>query len=140
MPDGTKGPDCSGNSTAFRAKLLEGVTYNNKVEKTDENRRANRLLQAEAYWKGISYLDEVGVDCETAIITTLSPAYWKEFGENWYTRIPINLLYNAGFMWVDAVNYMYYTPKTVPDKDWGFFTMYLFGDFAIRIFYHDATP
>lgn len=54
--------------------------------------------------------------------------------------IPINLLYNAGFMWVDAVNYWYFTPETVPWNDWGFFVWYLIGDFGIRIFYSDPTP
>lgn len=43
-------------------------------------------------------------------------------------------------MWVDVVNYVYFTEETVPDNDWAFFVSYLFGDFFIRIFYHDDTP
>ena len=54
--------------------------------------------------------------------------------------MPVNLLYNAGFMWVDYLNYMHYTPETVPENDWAFFVSYLAGDFFIRIWYHDPTP
>jgi len=59
---------------------MEGFDYNTKEGGTEEDRRTNRKLEAEAYYNGISYLDEVGVDCQTAIITTLSPEYWAELG------------------------------------------------------------
>lgn len=51
-----------------------------------------------------------------------------------------NLLYNAGFMYVDAINYVFYTPYTLEDGDWAYFVSYLAGDFTIRLFYHDNTP
>jgi hypothetical protein len=72
------------------------------------------LAQAEAYYNGISYLDEVGVNCQYALTNTLSADYWSTLIASWYTAIPINLAYNAGFMWVDAINYLYFTPETVP--------------------------
>ena len=50
------------------------------------------------------------------------------------------MAYNAGYMWVDVVNYLYFTEETVPQNDWAFFVSYLVGDFAIRLFYHDDTP
>lgn len=43
-------------------------------------------------------------------------------------------------MWTDVINYIYYTPDTVPDNDFGFFTVYLAGDFLMRFFVADRTP
>jgi len=42
-------------------------------------------------------------------------------------------------MWVDAQNYIFYNPETVPQGDWGFFVVYLFGDFFMRFFYRDES-
>ena len=52
----------------------------------------------------------------------------------------MNFLYNAGYMYVDGVNYWFYNPTTVPGGEWGYFTLYLVGDVAMRIFYRDETP
>lgn len=97
-------------------------------------------MAAESYHTAGSYLDEFGVFCQQSVTSTLNATYWSALFSSWYTKIPINLAYNAGFMWVDAVNYIYYTPDTLEDNDWGYFTSYLAGDFGIRIFYHDNTP
>lgn len=78
--------------------------------------------------------------CQQSITSTLDQAYWQDLLGAFYIRIPINLLYNAGHMWVDAINYLHYTPETVPQNDWAFFVAYLIGDFTIRFFYHDSTP
>jgi len=77
--------------------------------------------------------------CFYAIETDLSEAHWTNLFSVWW-EIPVNLLYNAGHMWVDAINYIFYTPSTVPQGDWGFFVVYLIGDFAMRFFYRDETP
>lgn len=45
-----------------------------------------------------------------------------------------------GYMWTDVINYIYFTPATVPENDFGFFTVYLAGDFLMRIFVADRTP
>lgn len=97
-------------------------------------------MAVESYHRAGSYVDEVGVLCTDSIYTTLNEQYWTNFLKTWYTAIPINLAYNAGFMWVDAINYIYYTPDTLEDKDWGYFVSYLLGDFSLRLFYHDPTP
>lgn len=60
------------------------------------------------------------------------------FGTWW--QIPKNMLFNLGYFWVDAINYIFYTPETVPQGDWAFFTVYLIGDFLMRFFYRDETP
>ena len=78
--------------------------------------------------------------CQEALTSTLSTEYVNTLLANFYTAIPTNLAYNAGYMWVDSVNYIYFTPETVPQQDWGFFVSYLVGDFVLRIFYHDDTP
>ena len=53
--------------------------------------------------------------------------------------IPLNILYNLGFMWVDVINFLFYTPITVPNENWGFFFFYLLGDFTFRFIVHDDT-
>ena len=53
LPQDTKGPECSSNATALRAKLLEGFDYGDSEE--------NEKEAAYAYYKAGSYLDEVGV-------------------------------------------------------------------------------
>lgn len=75
-----------------------------------------------------------------AITSTLSVAYWSDLADNFATAIPTNLAYNAGYMWVDVVNYVFFEKATVPGEDWSFFVSYLLGDFSIRLFYHDDTP
>lgn len=53
LPQDTKGPECSSNATALRAKLLEGFDYSESADAEKES--------AYAYYKAGSYLDEVGV-------------------------------------------------------------------------------
>ena len=97
------------------------------------------MQAAQSYHTGLAYLDEVGVYCRQSISSTLSlPEDLSPTTQA--VNLVVNLLYNAGFMWVDAVNYLFYTPETVPDNDWAFFVSYLAGDFLIRFFYHDPTP
>ena len=57
----------------------------------------------------------------------------------WY-EVPINVMYNVGYMWTDLINYCFYTPSTVPQNDWAFFTYYLIGDFLMRFWYRDENP
>jgi hypothetical protein len=135
LPADTNGPACSSNATSLRSFILQGLDY----EET-EDAKVDKLEVATRYYKGLAFLDEVGVFCQQSITSTLSTAYWENLANTWYTAVPINLAYNAGYMWVDAINYVYFTPETVPQNDWGFFVSYLLGDFVIRIFYHDPTP
>ena len=87
----------------------------------------------------LSYFDEIGMYCYWSFKTELTEAYFTKLFTVWW-EIPVNLLYNLGFMRVDAINYCFYTPNTVPDGDWGFFTVYLIGDFIMRFFYRDENP
>lgn len=76
--------------------------------------------------------------CQQSVTSTFTPSYIaSQFSA---TGVPVNLLYNAGFMWIDYLNYYHYTPETVPENDWAFFVSYLAGDFFIRIWYHDDSP
>lgn len=134
LPADTSGPPCSENSNSFRAYLLEGFDLKDSEE---EDARETRAFN---YYSGIAYLDEVGVLCQEAVLETLDKTYWQDFAQNVISYVPVNLAYNAGFMWVDVINFIYYTPETVPQQDWGFFAAYIAGDFIIRFFYHDNTP
>ena len=53
--------------------------------------------------------------CQRSVSATLTIDYFSDLASNFYTKIPINLAYNGGFMWTDAIYYIYYTPETVPD-------------------------
>jgi len=129
LPADTDGPYCSGNTTALRRYILEGF-------KPDVNYKESAL----AYHTAGSYLDEVGVKCQVAISSTLTTTHWTNLFANPAVEFGKNLAYNAGYMWVDIVNYVYFTAATVPQNDWAFFVSYLLGDFSIRLFYHDDTP
>ena len=100
----------------------------------------DRQERAFAYYTGGTYLDEVGVDCQVAVTSTLDTTHWNALAANPPQEFGKNLAYNAGYMWVDVVNYLYFTAATVPQNDWAFFVSYLVGDFTIRLFYHDDTP
>lgn len=88
----------------------------------------------------MSNLDDMGMNCYYAFVNDLNAAYFMSlFSTDWFNGIPVNILYNAGAMWIDAANYLFYTPETVPSKDWGFFFFYLIGDFALRVFVRDSN-
>lgn len=55
--------------------------------------------------------------------------------KNWYA-IPVNLLYNFGYMWIDVMNYIFYNYTNVPQGDWAFFFFYTWGDFFMRFFFN----
>ena len=137
LPSDTDGPACSTNANSFRSYTLTGFELSEQEDELDDK---DDLLAIESYHRAGSYIDEMGVKCTSSIVGTLDSTYWNDFFGNWYTKLPVNLAYNAGFMWVDAVNYIYYTPETLEDGDWAYFVSYLAGDFSIRFFYHDPTP
>ena len=91
----------------------------------------------------VSFFDEIGMYCYWAFATQLTAEYFTQlFSPNYYAGcgILLNLAYNLGFMWTDAINYCFYTPATVPNGDWGFFTVFLIGDFLMRFFFRDENP
>jgi hypothetical protein len=49
------------------------------------------------------------------------------------------LAYNLGSIWVDIQNWLFYTPETVPQGDWGYFIMYLFGNIVMSFFFRDDS-
>jgi len=137
LPSDTDGPTCSKNANFFRSYTLAGFKLKEEEDPEDDK---DDLLAIESYHRAGSYVDEMGVKCTSSINGTLDKNYWSSFFGAWYTKLPVNLAYNAGFMWVDAINYIYYTPETLEDGDWAYFVSYLAGDFSIRFFYHDPTP
>jgi len=78
------------------------------------------------------------VNCYYSFAEDLNRAHFERLFSVWW-EIPVNLLYNAGYMFVDVQNYKFYTPKTVPGGDWAFFAVYLLGDFLMRFFYRDES-
>jgi hypothetical protein len=130
LPDESFSYKCSKNTTSSRAALLEAFEYFNLTE-TFEG--------VQSIHESIKYFDEMGMFCYWSFKNELTKEHFLRLFTIWW-EIPVNLLYNVGNMWVDGVNYCFYTPKTVPQGDWGFFTVYLIGDFIMRFFYRDETP
>ena len=77
LPDETNGPYCSGNSTSLRSYILEGS--GRSVDVTEEQDKKERAF---AYYTGGTYLDEVGVDCQIAVTSTLDRTYWENLAAN----------------------------------------------------------
>ena len=86
-----------------------------------------------------SYFDEMGSYCYWAVVTELTEEHFLNLFTVWW-EIPVNLMYNLGNIWIDIISYCFYTPNAVPQGDWGFFTVYLIGDFIMRFFYRDENP
>lgn len=130
LPDESFGFKCSKNTTSSRGALLDAVDYWDIEED---------LMAFTSLHEALSFWDNMGRNCYYAFNVDLNADHWSSLFEEWY-EIPVNLLYNAGFMWIDGVNWWFYNPQTVPQGDWGFFTVYLVGDFVMRFFYRDETP
>lgn len=66
------------------------------------------------YHAAISYVDNIAFSCYNAFTKEIGSDHFSNLISNFYTEIPINLLYNFGFMWIDFVNYTFYNYTSVP--------------------------
>ncbi len=130
LPQDSFGYKCSRNTTDLRAELIKGIEFSELGE---------TISAASSFYDGFKLFDEFGIFCMDAFIYDLGVDYWNTLFSVWY-GIFENLAYNLGYMWTDVINYIYYTPDTVPDNDFGFFTVYLAGDFLMRFFVADRLP
>jgi len=130
LPQDSYGFKCSRNTTELRAEVIKGIDFAQLNE---------TISAASSFYDGIALFDEFGIHCMEAFVYDLGIDYWNALFSVWYGVFE-NLAYNLGYMWTDVINYIYYTPDTVPDNDFGFFTVYLAGDFLMRIFVADRTP
>lgn len=104
LPDESFGYKCSKNTTSSRNSLLEAIDF----WALGEDLEAFTALH-----DSISYFDDMDLYCFYAFATDLNEEHWTNLFAVWY-EIPVNLLYNAGHMWVDAINFIFYNPTTVP--------------------------
>lgn len=51
-------------------------------------------------------------------------------------KLGLNLLYNAGSIYSNIMNYYFYTPDTVENGDWPTFVFFTLGDILMRFFYN----
>lgn len=131
LDDVSNGYKCSRNCTTARTHIKEAFRYFNT---SDDLEAFSHLHLAGAQ------VDDMGLNCYYAFINDITADHMKGLVEPWPKELMINVLYNAGRQWVDVVNYVFYTPWTVPNGDWGFFFFYLIGDFGMRFLYRDSTP
>lgn len=82
--------------------MLDSIDYFN----VDED-----VLAFTSLHTSFAQFDNMGRNCYYAFTIDLSKDHWDTlFGSEWLEGIPVNLLYNAGFMWVDGVNWWFYNP------------------------------
>ena len=130
LGDSTNSGSCSVATTTARTEAKQGIQFFNT---------SDDLEGFTSVHKSLANLDDMGLNCYYAFVNDLNSAYFSNLFSVWW-EIPVNLLYNAGAMWTDGVNYMFYTPETCPSQDWGFFFFYLIGDFSLRVFVRDEDP
>lgn len=65
------------------------------------------------YHDAIAYADNIAFSCYSAFSSEINADHFQDLTSNWYS-VPVNLLYNFGYMWIDVVNYIFYNPLTVP--------------------------
>jgi hypothetical protein len=95
----------------------------------------NALDGYDYYHQAGQYADNIAYACFNAFSSEISVSHIKSLTDQWY-NVPINLLYNFGFMWVDVINYIFYNYENVPQGDWGFFFFYTWGDFFMRFLFN----
>lgn len=95
---------CSLYTSSARQYIITGR------EQMEKNETNDALT---SFHDGFSYIDQMGPYCVYAFQTDLSVEKFKNLIAN-PLEIGINLLYNFGFMFTDVMNYLFYTPKTVP--------------------------
>ena len=105
LPTSSFGYKCSKNTTSARNSLLEAFEY----FKTNET----FFDGMQSIYDMFSYFDEIGSFCYWTVVTELTEAHFTKLFTDWW-EIPVNLLYNLGYMWTDLINYCFYTPNTVP--------------------------
>lgn len=75
---------------------------------------ANETLEGiTAMHDAFSFIDQIGVYCYYAVQDDVGIDTFTYQIKN-PTEILINLAYNVGFMFTDVINFIYYTPATVP--------------------------
>jgi hypothetical protein len=126
LPAGSSSGYCSSYIISSRANLVESIT----------NFNSNQTLSGyTSVHSAIGFVDNIGAACFNAFSAEISYEHMTTLFDPWYT-IPLNVVYNLGNMWVDVINYTFYTPETVPSGDWAFFLVYTIGDFLMRFVYN----
>ena len=129
LPSGSSATYCSGYIISSRSNLVDAIS----------NFNTNQTLSG--YTKvhdAIGFVDNMGAACYNAFAAEISVDHMKGLLDPWYS-IPLNVVYNLGNMWVNFINYKFYTPETVPSGDWAFFVVYTLGDFLMRFVYNETT-
>lgn len=85
------------------------------------------------FTKILNLADDITINCVSAIATSDTDAATLFAGDN----LLQNLLYNAGFMFTDVLDIVWYDTRNT-DPYWYYFA-YRLGDFSIRIIYRDES-
>lgn len=129
LPDDSFGFACSIYVQSSRQYIESAREFFTEKEKLDGYT---------AIHDSLSFTGSLGNQCYYAFADQVTVDHFqKQVAEP--AEIGINLLYNMGTIWVDIQNWIYYTPLTVPQGDWGYFVLYLFGNAFMCIWYRDTS-
>lgn len=104
LPNKSSGYFCSLYTSSARQYIIEGRDYMN----------SNQTLDGlTSLHDGFSFIDQMGPYCFYAFQNDLSAAKFTYLFAN-PIEILINIAYNLGYMFTDVINYLFYTPETVP--------------------------
>ena len=104
LPSKSSGYYCSLYTSSARQYIIEGREY----------MAANETLDGiTSLHDGFSFIDQMGPYCYYAFQNDLSASKFTYLFAN-PIEFLINIAYNFGYMFTDAINYLFYTPETVP--------------------------
>lgn len=129
LPRASYGFECSTYLQSSRQYLMEARGYFGDAESLDGYNAMHNSL---------SFTGNIGVLCYYAFAEDLSKSHFESQIKD-PIEILINVGYNLGSIWVDVQNFLFYTPATVPQGDWGYFVLYLLGDAAMSFWYRDTS-
>lgn len=104
LPNKSSGNYCALYTSSARQYIIEGRDF----------MQSNDTLDGiTALHDGFSFIDQMGPYCYYAFSNDLSSDRFNYLFRN-PLEFLINIAYNFGFMFTDVINYLFYTPETVP--------------------------
>ena len=125
VPSSLYNYQCGKNATLARTYLMDTVTDFSKSEKTDGVKQLAKML---------ALTDDLTINCAQAIGDNANTNIYAIFTSN---QVFMNLLYNAGFMFTDILDLVYYDSSN--SNSYYYYASYRAGDFLVRFVYADTT-
>lgn len=124
IPSSTYNYQCGRNATLARGYLEDMSTEFSKREIDDGIKE---------FASALALTDDLTINCILAVQESSTTNILSIFSSN---EVFINILYNAGFMFTDILDLIFYDNSST--DPFYYYASYRFGDFFIRFVYSDA--